>query len=299
MPSPTLRQLDIFAQIVDRGSMEGCAAAMDIDPALVEAEIAQLEDRLGHRLFHSAEGVTVLTPAGRRTLEALRALASLANADRAEKSPPPPPGPAPAGRRIVLATHPSIFSHFQDALEGFEKANPDIAIALDLDSFTGPEVAEELTSDRADIGFFYALGEVAETPSDYVWTERLSLFVGEGHGLAALEAVAAPQLMNVPPIMLGRDNRLRPLIDEALAWAGLDLTPPALESDDYRQILVDVRAGKGFFCMFGPVARDFGQMEGIRRLPFIDPLPPVEVRRAINPVLGDDPLLLALVAALV
>ena len=71
MSSPSLRQLDIFAQMAAAGSVARCAEDMGMTPAQVLDGIAALEMRLGYRLFDDAGGAARLTPAGRKTAQAL------------------------------------------------------------------------------------------------------------------------------------------------------------------------------------------------------------------------------------
>jgi DNA-binding transcriptional LysR family regulator len=74
----------------------------------------------------------------------------------------------------------------------------------------------------------------------------------------------------------------------------MDLWEPALETDNLFDIMKAVRNGAGYFAAFGPLARDFGKMEGIRRLPFVDFLPPVEVRQAVRADAREDPVVASL-----
>ena len=51
MITPTLRQLDIFAQMIASGSVAECARELAMQPSDIEREIDALETRLGHALF--------------------------------------------------------------------------------------------------------------------------------------------------------------------------------------------------------------------------------------------------------
>ncbi|CAN5442669.1 hypothetical protein BH10PSE12_BH10PSE12_23510 [soil metagenome] len=210
---------------------------------------------------------------------------------------PPPPvveRVATTQQQVTVAAHPSVFGHFQDALTAFEQANPDVAIALELDAFTATRAEPLLASGKVDIVYYYAMGERERFESRYVWSERLSLFIGARHPLAKKDEVSVDDLLRIRPVLLGSRNGLRPVLDNAMQRAGMDLWEPALETDNLFDIMKAVRNGAGYFAAFGPLARDFGKMDGIRRMPFVDFLPPVEVRQAVRDEVRDDPVVASL-----
>jgi DNA-binding transcriptional LysR family regulator len=197
-------------------------------------------------------------------------------------------------QKVVVAAHPSIFGHFRESLTAFEQANPDVAITLDLEALTAIRAEPMLARGEADIIYYYAMSDFDRLESRYVWSESVSLFIGADHPLAVRDEVTGDDLMMIRAILLGPRNGLRPILDNALRRGGIDLWHPVLESDDLTEIEAAVREGRGFFGAFGPLARDFGKSQGIKRLPFIDPLPPVEVRQAVRPAMMDDPVVTAL-----
>lgn len=217
-----------------------------------------------------------------------------------DPEPAPPLAPAPvielkhAQQQVTLAAHPSVFGHFQEALTAFEQANPDVAIALELDAFTAMRAEPLLASGEVDIVYYYAMGERERFESRYVWSESLSIFIGADHPLARQEAISVEDLVGVRPVLLGSRNPLRPILDNAMIRGGVDLWHPALETDNLYDIMTAVRDGAGYFAAFGPLARDFGKMPGIRRLPLMDPLPPVEVRQAVREDVRNDPVISSL-----
>ena len=74
MDTPSLRQLDLFAQMVAAGNLTRCANDMGLPPEQIARDLASLEMRLGYRLFDDLEGAARLTPAGRKTAEAMTLL---------------------------------------------------------------------------------------------------------------------------------------------------------------------------------------------------------------------------------
>lgn len=303
MDTPSLRQLDIFAQMVAAGSLVRCARYLDMPVSHVAAEIEALELRLGYRLFDDLERTARLTPAGHKTAQAMTLLsqgepeqweeaAAPAAAPELEPQPepertprftplvPPPASEAPR-RTITLAAPAPVFGHFQDALAAFEAANDDIAIALDLHVQTAADAASALASGKADIAYFYALEAPADPPSRYGWSEQLNLYAGDAHPLARQDSVSRDALSITPLLAMERGNGMRDVIEAALDKGRAKTGPVALESDNLSAIMVALRDGTGIFAAFGPLARDLGRMTGIRRLLLDAPLPSIEIRQAV------------------
>lgn len=296
MATPSLRQLDIFAQMVAAGSMARCARDLGVPVEDIARDIASLEMRLGYRLFEGPLDRQRLTPAGHKTAEAMTLLSQDQpdNWTPEETAPPQPvpaepeatppqPSPRPVRQSIVLAAPAPVFGHFQEALAAFEAANEDIAITLDLSIHLAEEARTALEQGRVDIAYFYALGEQPELPSRYGWSEQINLYAGADHPLARRDIVTPGDLLISPTLAMEPNNGLRRIIDEALARDGIRMGAPVLETDNMFDIMTILREGAGCFAAFGPLARDLGRMTGIRRLPLERPLPSIEVRQALNP----------------
>ncbi|WP_300112044.1 LysR family transcriptional regulator [Sphingobium sp.] len=289
MSSPSLRQLDIFAQMVAAGSVARCAEDMGLTRPEVLDGIAALEMRLGYRLFDDPGGAARLTPAGRKTAQAMMQLGGDAPAPAADMPPLQAAQPTPPRDAIILAAPAPIFGHFQDALAAFEAANDDIAISIDLHVHSANDAAAALASGRADIAYFYALEEPAAPPSRYGWSEPVNLYAGSGHRLARADMVARADLAATPLLTMERSNGMRDIVEAALARGRASFAMAALESDNMLEIVEALRDGAGCFAAFGPLARDLGRMSGIRRLALDMPLPAIEIRQAVGPHLADKP----------
>lgn len=207
------------------------------------------------------------------------------------RSPPPRNEPE---HSIVLASHPAIFSHFQEALVAFEQASPDVGIALRLESIDEGVVQRLFDEGLADIAYYYALGEGDGFVSRYAWSERISLFASKDHPLARKDAVFADDLAPLRHVALAPGNPARILVEQALAQAGVEAGNPEIETDDLYRIMQYVESNSAYFAAFGPMARDFGRMSGIRRLAFAQSLPQIEVRQAVRPERSEDAAILAL-----
>ena len=289
MDTPSLRQLDLFAQMVAAGNLARCANDMGLPPEQIARDLASLEMRLGYRLFDDLEGTARLTPAGRKTAEAMTLLSQDTADDwgrPAPALPTPPPAPIaaePPRRTIMLAAPAPVFGHLQDALAAFEAANEDIAIALDLHVQSAADADAALKRGRADIAYFYALEAPEDFPSRYGWSEPVNIYAGGDHRLAQSQSVSRDDLAATPMLAMERDNAMRAVIETALAKGKVRSGPVALESDNMATIMAALREGAGLFAAFGPLARDLGRMVGIQRLALDMPLPAVEIRQAVRP----------------
>lgn len=305
MDKPSLRQLDIFAQMVAAGSMARCAREMDVPVEQIAQEIASLEMRLGYRLFEDLEGAARLTPAGHKTAQAMTLLSQdepedwrtpdAASPAAEGTAPAPAQSPAQSPRQTILLAAPApIFGHFQEALAAFEAANDDIAIALDLHVQSADDAAAALRNGRADIAYFYALGEPGDFASRYGWSEPLNLYIGDAHPLARAQSVTSDDLIITAMVAMARRNAMRHIVEDALRLGRVSLGPPVLETDNMFDILAALRAGEGCFPAFGALARDLGRMTGIRRLALEKPLPAIEIRQATGPRAAETPVVEAL-----
>ncbi len=228
--------------------------------------------------------------------------------ERRANQPRPLPAPVPAAeppatasltaqqatQNIVLASDPAIFGHFQEALVAFEDASPDIGITLRMTSLDEGKVSELFDNEMADIAYFYALEAPRALASRYAWSERISLFVRKDHPLASKDVVMAEDITPLSHIALMPGNIARDLSQRALAQSGLETGAPVAETDNLYEIMKYIEANNAYFATFGPTARDFGKMSGIRRLAYAQALPQVQVHQAVRPALKDDPAVLAL-----
>ncbi|MDI1296260.1 MAG: LysR family transcriptional regulator [bacterium] len=318
MGTVSLRQLDIFAQMVVAGSLASCAQDLGIAVEDVARAVASLEMRLGYRLFDYEGGKARLTEAGHRTAQAMTLLSqdrqenwdgvaapASAPATVSAQSPTPtfPTSSSTAEtdavdpsihRSILLAAPAPIFGHFQEALAAFESANEDITITLDLTVHSAQDAAFVLTHRQVDIAYFYALGEPVDMVSRYGWSEQVNIYTGSQHPLAQAPSVSHADLAHIPMLTMEPGNAIRRIVDEALEHGRLPMRRPALETDNMFDIMTALRDGVGYFAAFGAMARDLGRMTGISRLALDAPLPAIEVRQAVSPRAATTPAVEAL-----
>ncbi|MBO9575154.1 MAG: LysR family transcriptional regulator [Sphingobium sp.] len=338
MERPTLRQLEALDAIAREGSFRAAARALGVSQVAISDHIKQLETRLGVSLFQrSRGGKAMISAAGAAALTRARIILAdcdalvMAMRDHSRVVPPsapsapPAPAEAPAAnappaaepmelaaeapdapwahdprkdKPITIGTHPSILARFQGKLAAFEDAFPHRPVSIDFNCYVADRVALALSEGRVTMAYFYSLGETRIFPSDYLWSERWSLYVGRDHPLAEQEFVGRDDVVTQPLLSFSATNRLRPLVEACLSAAGLGAMQFELETDDYGQLAERTREGAGVLPLFGAAAARIGATPGLKRLPFVDPIPAIEVRRVVHPDFTNDDEVQALVATL-
>lgn len=125
----TLGDLDIFARVVTARSMSAAGRELKLSPAVISKRIRRLEERLGVRLLQRTTRQLALTEAGQGFYE--RVISILASVEEAESWVAS--GSATA-RGVLKVSAPTSFGrmHIAPHLSAFLKANPDLAINLEL-----------------------------------------------------------------------------------------------------------------------------------------------------------------------
>lgn len=140
----TLRALQVFVAVADAGSFAAAARALNLAPAVVTRQVAELEAHLGARLIQRTTRRMVLTDVGAQYLARVRAvLADLADAE-AEASAAVR---AVSGQLTMRA--PSAFTAHQLAavLPAFHARYPQVKLALVVDAAVsgGVDDAQDIT----------------------------------------------------------------------------------------------------------------------------------------------------------
>src|SRR3546814_15242521 len=72
-----LKAMQVFVEVVDRGSLSAAAQRLDVSRAMVSRYQAELEEWVGVRLLHRTTRRLSLTPAGADTLPRCRPMPAL------------------------------------------------------------------------------------------------------------------------------------------------------------------------------------------------------------------------------
>ncbi|MBN8839735.1 MAG: LysR family transcriptional regulator [Sphingomonadales bacterium] len=150
---------ELFARVVDAGSLSAAARALGISPAMVSKRLARLEERLGVRLVHRTTRRLALTePGARFHADLVAILATMREAEArvtgvraAPSGPLRVSAPTSFGRLHIaphlhrfLASHPAVALEF-NLSDGFVDL---IGERIDLAVRIAPEIASDLVAHR-------------------------------------------------------------------------------------------------------------------------------------------------------
>jgi DNA-binding transcriptional LysR family regulator len=172
----TLRQMEYFVAVAERGSIAAAAAELPISESAVSVAISELESIVGVRLLHRvrARGVT-LTAAGTALLPELRSL--VARARELERNAANV-GSAMAGElKVALdpVLTPVLLPHL---MSGFLSRYPAVNFSF-MEGTTG-EVQNWLIQGRCDVLLTYDLGVHDGLRAHPLFTVRPKVLVAEG-----------------------------------------------------------------------------------------------------------------------
>jgi DNA-binding transcriptional LysR family regulator len=275
----TIRQLEIFAQVVEHGSFRRCAEHIGVSQVSISEHVRELESRLGVSLFdrHSG-GPSTLTPEGRRAHRRVVAILADLNDLVLDVSG----GLTGVTRRLTVCLPPFLMRYVGDALTEFRKLHPRVDVKLDLRLARVEELVERVRSRDVDLSYFFAMDDEGVSDSELVRMEPLAIFVGSGHPLARKSTVSVADVRATPAIRLAANNPLRMLVDRALDQSGVGGSPTYVETDEYGLILHAAHANHGFVCMFSSAAGDVTRSGELVRVTLAHPLPSLQVRRLMR-----------------
>lgn len=160
MAQNELRTLSVFVKTAELGSLRRAAAAEGISPQAASQSLAQLEEKLGARLFHRTTRNMSLTDEGRLFMDAaLPALQGLERAFQVVRQA----RDEVAGPLRIVGPRSSFQPVIQALLDEFCRRHPDAQPEVLLDDRIGNWV-----EDRVDVGF-----RVGSAPADGVIARRL------------------------------------------------------------------------------------------------------------------------------
>ncbi|MFN4310876.1 MAG: LysR family transcriptional regulator [Ferrovibrio sp.] len=137
------REYELYARVIETGSLAAAGRSMGLSPAMVSKRIARLEERLGARLLHRTTRKLTTTEAGQRFYE--RVVDILAASREAESLVSAADG-APAGRMRITA--PTSFGrmHVAPHLKRFLERWPRLKLDIDLS-----DAYVDLLAERIDL----------------------------------------------------------------------------------------------------------------------------------------------------
>lgn len=149
-----LRQMAIFAKVIDHGSFRGAARELRLSPSVVSHHISELEDRLGVALLYRTTRKLTLTPEGAKLLAATRRMLEAVEDEIAELSLS---AREPSGELRITAPSVLSLSPLLDSIAAFSRAHPRIRLSLDFS-----DTRKDLIDDGFDLAVRF--GPAARQP---------------------------------------------------------------------------------------------------------------------------------------
>ncbi|MBC7802205.1 MAG: LysR family transcriptional regulator [Gemmatimonadaceae bacterium] len=233
-----MRQMEIFAAIMEHGTFSHAARALGITQPAVSTAVARLERQVGFALFlRDGRHVVPTTEAGLLLSEATRTLAGIAQLDEAVA------GILAAQRgHLTIASNPGPgIAWLPRIVAGFRAGRPDVTVRFLTRS--SREVRALVAARAFDLG-------IAEPPFDrgdaVVHRYRFACVavLPAGHPLAAMEAITPALLDGHDVIAMLPSHGTSPAVAQAFEAAGSTLRIVA-ECEFFATALNLVRHGAG------------------------------------------------------
>ena len=233
------RQLRAFATIGRLGSFTKAADALHATQPALSAQIRELEEALGVRLFDRSTRSVTLTQAGADLLPVVdNVLGDLGSVvararDVARRNT----------GRVTIAALPSLAATLMPLTVAQMRAqHPGITVVIK--DALAERIIGLIRADEVDLALSSAPPvdpQLAFTP---LLTDRMVAVLPAGHPLANARSVALAGLLASPIVLMDRDSSVRRIVDGACASIGR-LAEPAYEAAYMSTAIGLVRAGLG------------------------------------------------------
>jgi len=229
-----LDSLEIFRTVVAEGGVIRAAGKLNRVQSNVTTHIRQLEERLGHKLFHRQGRSLALAPAGRRLLPYADRLLRLADeAERDLRSE------EPLGTFHLGSLESTAGSRLAPVLSRFHKRYP--GVVVELVSGTTGSLLKRVNAFEIEAAFVSEPFEAPELETMVVFEEELVLITAR-----SVASVKRPgDLAGATLIAFAQGCSYRRLLER---WLGKGGVVPArsLEFSSYQAMIACVAAGTGF-----------------------------------------------------
>ncbi len=225
MARTTLRRFEVFVAVVDAGGFRACSDRLDISPAAVSHQVAQLEEELGYRLFIRRRGrVGGLTEQGVKAYGEAREL--LEHAGAVEKVM----GGArqTMTRRLSVLAEPILDMLLAKHIATFVSEHPTIDVSLKCANFE--EIVDSLGKCEADIAYFYSVGPTRELTSEFAWWEPISICARHDHPIFSKPSVTFQDLQQYSFVAPTKGSHFRRTVDNLLRQHGVEKYKVVLEA---------------------------------------------------------------------
>ena len=243
-------QLHTFLEIVRLGSFSRAAESCYRSQPAVSAQIRQLEEELGTRLFDRVAGRVSLTAAGKRFADQAREMLELkrrAQQELREMSV------VPRGELVIGANEASCLYILPGVFAEFKRKYPDVQISIYRTH--GAAVVQRVLENALDFGIAQLPVADRRLERVLIHTDEICLLVPAGHPLARCSAVE-PEALAQFPLLVPKGGRTRAIVDEFLAPIR-EQAQISMELESSEMLKRFVQAGLGISFM----ARGYAQAE--------------------------------------
>lgn len=170
--------------VAEHTSFRRAAGVLGLRPSVVSRRVRSLEDAIGVSLFERRSTGVRVTTAGTRFLNRARsALAELGLAVRTAGS---------AGRGSEGCLHIGVFASLasmfaRDAIAAFASRHPNVEIDVAEGAPSGHLTT--LRDQRLDVAFLAGAPSAPGLKAEFMWSERVTVALPEGHWLASEDSV--------------------------------------------------------------------------------------------------------------
>lgn len=221
---PDLASLDLFATVVELGSLSRAADAHGIAQPSASSRIKHLERQLGMRLLDRSSAGSTPTDAGvlvagwaDAILRAAHELDAGLSAFQAEQS----------GRLRIAASFTIAEYLLPQWLDSFSREHPRDSVALDVAN--SRSVIDRLQHNQADLGFIETPSTVADLDHQIVARDELVTVVAPSHPWTARRTVPAEALAATALVTREPGSGTRAALESALAELDLGAPTAVLE----------------------------------------------------------------------
>jgi LysR family transcriptional regulator, carnitine catabolism transcriptional activator len=234
-----LRQLRAFVSIGRLGSFTKAAEALHATQPALSAQIRDLEDALGVKLFDRNTRSVSLTQAGEDLMPSVDTVLSdlTSVVTRARDVARRNTG------RVTVAALPSLAATLMPkVIARMRDEHPGIVVVI-KDALAERAVAL-LRADEADLALASAPPPDRELSFTPLFADRMVAVLPPAHPLARTKTMRLADLLDTPLVLMDRDSSVRRIVDGACASIGR-LAAPAYEAAFMATAIGLVRAGLG------------------------------------------------------
>jgi len=213
------QQIRYFTVLCEKGSFGKAAESLFITQQGLSMAISNLEDELSCRLFQRTAKGVVLTEEGKFfRIRAERILNDVNDCldffqGRTNQS----------GSIKLASCEGALSEFFVHSIREFEEQFPDFTVYLR--EFKDKPVDEEVSSDRAELGFGMEPMDREKFDCRRVLTRNLVLLMPENHPLSDLERIPTRALQNLPLIMVDEQFKSPDSFMELCRRSGITVDP--------------------------------------------------------------------------